>query len=750
MRGLFNIRGLALGACLLWGAYGSTAQSNRLSTAIKIEQQSKTPVSLALFEISSANDVRIDQEIKKVTYLKLNKDALQALRQQGHSLISFQLPVDGILQDFTLYNYNILDGGFKVYERGTDGIKKQVAHNPGSFFRGAITAKESSLAAFSFYDDDIAAVFSTLDGGNYNLVLNYGNPGAARDNYILFREADVLTARTAKCGVTEDMYKVEQEENVGAKNMYNTCNKLRVSLHADYRLYTRRNSSTTSVTNYLTSLFNAISVLFNNEGINAVVSEIVINNAPDGYTYGGSDEVLEKFGEVMQTTTLDGDIAQMVSGYRQGGWAPLGGLAWLDVLCNAPNQFPNGNGGTTWAGPYSMSNNEILNNIPQIPMYSWDVNASIHEMGHNIGSPHTQSCSWPGGAIDDCYPTEGTCAAGPTPVDGGTIMSYCHLSGPGINFALGFGPLPGQRIRNRMASKACLTSFVPDKTLAVAATTRIANKECTAGSWTSYFFDNNTADESDDELLLMIRTNSQNIGNVDTAGFEIKMITTQQYSTGAANSNTVPYAQGDWKEINRSWVVTLPSGSQPASNVSIRFPFTNQDVQDVSGSAPSLTQATQFSAVAFKNQTAANNPGTATAANVSFYTNGSTADASHWVSGTTGNYSYAEIVSNYGIYGGTLGFDADATSIGKVKQRDLLNIYPNPATTELFIQIPSGLKTGQQFVEVFDNLGRMVKKESIVHANGSYKMGVSNLSQGVYTIRYVQGDKTFNAMFVKK
>src|SRR5690606_12109656 len=105
------------------------------------------------------------------------------------------------------------------------------------------------------------------------------------------------------------------------------------------------------------------------------------------------------FGDDMQTMTMNGDIAQMVSGYRQWGFAPLGGLAWLNVLCVNPISSPDGEGGSRWVGPYSMSNNDILNNIPQIPIYSWDVNASIHEMGHNIGSPHTQSCTWTGGAI---------------------------------------------------------------------------------------------------------------------------------------------------------------------------------------------------------------------------------------------------------------------------------------------------------------------------------------------------------------
>ncbi len=79
-----------------------------------------------------------------------------------------------------------------------------------------------------------------------------------------------------------------------------------------------------------------------------------------------------------------------------------------------------------------------------------------HEIGHNIGSPHTQSCSWQGGALDNCYPVEGSCNPGPPPTNGGTIMSYCHLASYGINFNNRFGTQPGKLIRSKVLGAACL------------------------------------------------------------------------------------------------------------------------------------------------------------------------------------------------------------------------------------------------------------------------------------------------------
>ena len=100
-----------------------------------------------------------------------------------------------------------------------------------------------------------------------------------------------------------------------------------------------------------------------------------------------------------------------------------------------------------------------------LPTYSWNVEVITHELGHNFGSPHTQSCSWPGGALDNCYATEEGCPPGPAPTNGGTIMSYCHLTLTGINFANGFGIYPGNLIRSR--TQECLGSAVAPSNLAV-------------------------------------------------------------------------------------------------------------------------------------------------------------------------------------------------------------------------------------------------------------------------------------------
>jgi hypothetical protein len=48
-----------------------------------------------------------------------------------------------------------------------------------------------------------------------------------------------------------------------------------------------------------------------------------------------------------------------------------------------------------------------------------------HELGHNFGSQHTQSCYWSGGPLDFCVQSEGNCYEEALESSRGSIMSYC-------------------------------------------------------------------------------------------------------------------------------------------------------------------------------------------------------------------------------------------------------------------------------------------------------------------------------------
>ncbi len=67
----------------------------------------------------------------------------------------------------------------------------------------------------------------------------------------------------------------------------------------------------------------------------------------------------------------------------------------------------------------------VASEIPCVVTWSYNNFLLAHELGHTLGSDHTQSCNWPGGPLDYCTNSEGNCYDGAKEDMAGTIMSYC-------------------------------------------------------------------------------------------------------------------------------------------------------------------------------------------------------------------------------------------------------------------------------------------------------------------------------------
>ena len=240
--------------------------------------------------------------------------------------------------------------------------------------------------------------------GNYDLGL-YGDKAA--NQYVLFRSNDLAAKIPFECH-TDDV-------NLPAPTaaVVVDCRIVKVYIECDFDLYTKRGSNITNVNTFVTGFFNQVASIYTNESIQVQISEIYVWTSTDPFiSLTTSSAILSAFRTTR--TTFNGNIAHLLSTRSSN----LGGIAYLDVLCNTG---------------YSHALSNIYNSYSNFPTYSWTVNVFTHEMGHNLGSNHTQWCGWTGGALDNCYTTEGGCAAGPAPVGGGTIDKPEKLDGPIIN-----------------------------------------------------------------------------------------------------------------------------------------------------------------------------------------------------------------------------------------------------------------------------------------------------------------------------
>lgn len=89
---------------------------------------------------------------------------------------------------------------------------------------------------------------------------------------------------------------------------------------------------------------------------------------------------------------------------------------------------------------------------------SKDVQIVLHEFGHVFGSPHTHSCLWQGGPIDNCAGgfENGPCEYKRSQREEGTIMSYCLSREASYPFTQAFHPQCSALIRSYLQRVPCI------------------------------------------------------------------------------------------------------------------------------------------------------------------------------------------------------------------------------------------------------------------------------------------------------
>lgn len=341
-----------------------------------------------------------------------------------------------------------------------------------TFYRGTIKGDPKSFVAITVTKNSMEGLIQ-----NEKINLTIGKIKDRKENFHIVYNTNEIKNTTPICA-GEVMRSVEGltgevERNVSSS----TCKTVEIYLEADYQMYLDWGSNTNTVVNQMTSIFNNVAALYLNEGVSIVISTLFVWNSVDPYTSATSTgESLDLLYNYWQGAgnSFNGDIVHLVSTKSLGGgvayyiFGPsvFNGMTERAVFANCSKQYAKG---------LSAS---ITNSVQNIPTFSWNVEVIAHELGHNFGLPHTHSCTWSDGVnstgpIDNCGPTAGYnegCANGANPgASGGTIMSYCHLvNGVGINFANGFGDLPGAKMFAEVgaANSTCLTgSFVQKPTL---------------------------------------------------------------------------------------------------------------------------------------------------------------------------------------------------------------------------------------------------------------------------------------------
>jgi hypothetical protein len=362
--------------------------------------------------------------------LSLDPNQLKQLLETAPLTLQFQIPTSsGETYTLEMAQVDILAPEFSFGILG-ENARNNVPVSRGLHYRGIMQGNDYSLASLSIFPDGLVAM-ATDDNGTYQL----GRMEDGSESYVFYKTADLRAAAPYSCFTNEDIHGFESPEGVDDRGV--GCKTVQVYFECDYKLYQDKGSDVTTVNNYVTALFNQVATLYANENVSVSISQIYVWTTPDPYiSQTTPNDVLNAF-RTARGANFTGNLAHFLSTRSLGG-----GIAYVDVIC---------------IKEYAFGVSIINTSYQNVPTYSWTVEVVTHELGHNLGSRHTHSCSWPGGALDNCLSPEGSCLPGPAPVNGGTIMSYCHLTNYGINFNNGFGPVPGSRIRSKVLAATCLS-----------------------------------------------------------------------------------------------------------------------------------------------------------------------------------------------------------------------------------------------------------------------------------------------------
>ena len=369
-------------------------------------------------------------------WLSLNNSFTQKVSKRNQDLLKINLPLSEDLNvDIQLTRADIFTDDFEVK---TSSGKKTTSENiKGIHYWGKIEGAKNSLVAISIFDGELSGM---IDIGKRTYTLAKVEKS---DLHIIYQEKDLPKRPQTSCHSGKLNQKIDTQITT-SKSSSNPNNCVRLYLEADNDLYIR--FGTTSATmNYVTGVFSQVALLYQNESINIKLSQLLVWDTQDPYTGPETTDYLSQFTNEIGNS-YKGDIAHLLG--TKGG----GGIAYYNVLCK--------NSARTGYCDINITYNDV-------PSYSWTVNVLTHEIGHSLGSAHTHDCIWNGNntQIDDCgnqhVTNPGSCYDPNNPIipqEGGTIMSYCHLTSVGIDFNLGMGQQPGNLVRYRVHNASCLTA----------------------------------------------------------------------------------------------------------------------------------------------------------------------------------------------------------------------------------------------------------------------------------------------------
>lgn len=407
-----------------------------------------------LFTVSSnSSEFQLPHPAQYVTVESSSFEKALAITPGEFVTIQIALPglgmADALVERFSVFSKNA-----KI-EAQRSGYIKSVPLPNSVLLRGTIPSIPNSHVMLAVYSDWCTGYITVNSLGNLTRFLLSPLPRSMQGGtvgpsplMVIYDEKHGVKPDAWHCAVTDEG-KVLVKKKTGQGATQASYRVVEVAFETDYDMYLDHGQNLTKTTEYAEAVVASSSDIYLRD-VDAVVTikKLTVWTVNDPYTGTTSSNLLSQFRTYWRNNNngISRDIATLLSGVNS-----IGGVAYLDGMC-----------GTNLGYSVCGLNNNIT--YPSTA-YVWDTDVTSHELGHNIGSPHTHSCNW-APAIDSCYAAEGSCFAG-TKGRLGTVMSYCHLTTFGTS--LEFHPQVQTLLKSKLAGGACIAI--------IAATTVNAGKD---------------------------------------------------------------------------------------------------------------------------------------------------------------------------------------------------------------------------------------------------------------------------------
>lgn len=385
-------------------------------------------------ELPAMRDALVGAVVEEAAFLMASPEALAGVLAQRPEQLTLSIPTTGGPIELDLVRADIYATGFSMV-LASSGAPAE--HTAGLHYRGIKAGEPNTLAAISIFPDEIMGFVSDVLGDHV-----LGKLEGGTNEHIYYAERDLMDPPAFACA-TPDEVDDHRERRTPANGHVKTLRCVNLYWEVNRDVY-QDQGGLTNTSNFITGLFNQHATLFDNDGISVLLSELFIWDVASPYTGYTTSILLDQF--QAYRNSFNGDVGHLL------GYASEGGLAAFNGLCASDPDS-------------RMCYSSIHESYSNVPVYSFSVAVVTHEEGHVLGSPHTHACAWNGNntAIDGCgpnagFPYEGNCSGAPIPANGGTIMSYCHLTPTGVDFNNGFGPQPAELIISTVNNAACLSA----------------------------------------------------------------------------------------------------------------------------------------------------------------------------------------------------------------------------------------------------------------------------------------------------